>query len=149
MTKRREPLTFERALCTIGTAIGWDVCAAIVGRGERAVRAWSEPDVETEISILDAQRLDQAFVARGGDHHPFLRVYTARLGIEAATPAGASHIEAAAIIAKEGAEATAAIIEHALHPSAEARRCALKEGEEAMAALASEMARIEREGGTA
>ncbi|MDT8758257.1 hypothetical protein MZO42_06065 [Sphingomonas psychrotolerans] len=146
MTKRREPLTFERALCTIGGAIGWDVCAAIVGRSERAVRAWSEPDIETEISILDAQRLDSAFMARGGDHAPFHRVYAARLGIEAAQPDETALIEMAASVAKESGEATAAFIAAARNPSAANRRAARKEGEEALAAITSGLARLDRPG---
>jgi hypothetical protein len=70
MTKRRDPLTFHRALTVIAGRIGWDKCAMIVGRSERLVRMWSDPDADSEISIIDALRLDKAFLAAGGDHAP-------------------------------------------------------------------------------
>ena len=55
MTKRREPLTYHRALTTIAALIGWDRAAAICGVGERTVRYWSDPDCETEIRLTDAE----------------------------------------------------------------------------------------------
>jgi hypothetical protein len=84
MTKRRDPLTFHRALTVIAGRIGWDKCAMIVGRSERLVRMWSDPDADSEISIIDALRLDKAFLAAGGDHAPLHRVYSFQVDLEAA-----------------------------------------------------------------
>ncbi len=110
MTKRREPLTYHRALTSIAARIGWDRCAAICGVTERTVRYWSDPDCETEIRLIDAERLDRAFVEHGGDHRPFLRLFELRADVQSrsedpdlATLAGE--------LAKESGEALAATIE--------------------------------------
>lgn len=109
MTKRREPLTYHRALTTIAARIGWDRCAAICGVGERTVRYWSDPDCETEIRMIDAERLDRAFVEHGGDHTPFLRLFGLRLDVQARTD-NADLVKLAGELAKESGEAIAATI---------------------------------------
>jgi hypothetical protein len=137
MTKFREPITFHRALTTVAAKIGWDRCAAICGLGERAVRNWSDPDTDTEIRLIDARRLDQAYLAAGGDHPPFHRTYALQLGLELREPATAPTITtAAAHIAKEGGEAIAAMLDAAARASGEAaRRKARREVREAIEAL--------------
>lgn len=109
MTKRREPLTYHRALTTIAARIGWDRCAAICGVTERTVRYWSDPDCETEIRLIDAERLDRAFVEDGGDHAPFLRLFTLRLDVQARAE-NADLVKLAGELAKESGEAIAATI---------------------------------------
>lgn len=143
MTKRREPLTFHRALTIIAAQIGWDNCAAICGVSERSVRYWSDPDCETEIRLIDAQRLDQAYLERGGDHAPFHQVYALRIGIVAARTQHADLLAMAATAAREGGEATAAIITAAHAPSAAALRAARKEGEEAIEAITASLAALD------
>jgi hypothetical protein len=81
MTKRREPLSYQLTLTRVAAAIGWDRCGAICGVSERAVRLWSDHDCETEIRMLDAERLDRAFMDHGGDHAPFHRLMALRLEI--------------------------------------------------------------------
>jgi len=108
MTKRREPLTYHHALTVIAARIGWDRCGAILGKTERMVRYLSDPDCETEIRLLDAERLDRAFMADGGDHGPFQRLLTLRLDIAQSATADASLIDLAAASAKEGGEAVEA-----------------------------------------
>jgi hypothetical protein len=54
---------------------------AICGVSERAVRLWSDHDCETEIRMIDAERLDRAFMDHGGDHAPFHRLMALRLEI--------------------------------------------------------------------
>ncbi|GMM59892.1 hypothetical protein [Novosphingobium pituita] len=144
MTKRRDPLTFHRALTVIAGRIGWDKCAMIVGRSERLVRMWSDPDADSEISIIDALRLDKAFLAAGGDHAPLHRVYSFQVDLE--TAAGdLCMTRAAASVAKESGEAVAALLDAALNPDdAQALRRARKEGEEALAALTDGLAALGR-----
>lgn len=145
MTKLREPITFHRALMVIAARIGWDRCAAICGRSERLVRMWSDPDVDSEISILDALRLDKAFVASGGDHGPFQRVFTLQLDVLARDVA-LDIAHAAASAAKEGGEAVAALIAAASRPhDPEARRLAYQEAEEAVGALKDGVAALKRQ----
>lgn len=113
MTKRREPLTFHRALTVIAARIGWDKCAMVVGRSERLVRMWSDPDADSEISILDAFRLDRAFIAAGGDHGPFHQVFTVQLELAARESASTDLAFAAGKAARESGEAVSALIEAA------------------------------------
>jgi hypothetical protein len=140
MTKRREPLTYHRALTTIAASIGWDRCAAICGVGERMVRYWSDPDCETEIRMLDAERLDKAFLAAGGDHAPFHRTFALRLEIEA-RESDASLTALAASSAKETGEAVAAMIA-ASDGSPEARRTARREVQQAIEILTDGLATL-------
>ncbi len=146
MTKRREPLTFHRALTVVAASIGWDRCAMITGRTERQVRNWSDPDADSEISILDACRVDRAYLSAGGDHAPFHQVYTALLDISAADH-DADLVNAAAKAAKESGEAVSAFIDAATSRDPAKRRRAKKEGEEALAAIASSLAALERQEG--
>jgi len=66
MTKRREPLTYQHTLTKIAGLIGWDRAGAVCGVTSRQVRNWSDPDCETEIRLIDAERLDRAFIELGG-----------------------------------------------------------------------------------
>lgn len=146
MTKRREPLTFHSALTKVAALIGWDRCGAICGVTERAVRNWSDPDTESEIRMLDAERLDRAHLAAGGDHAPFHRVYSLRLEIAQREAASRDLMATAAHAAKEGGEAVQALI-LAAAPDAtpEMRRTARKEGQEAIDALTESLAAIDRQ----
>lgn len=144
MTKRRDPFTFHRALTVIAAQIGWDQCAQITGRTERQVRNWSDPDAASEISILDANRLDKAFLAAGGDHAPFGQVYNALLDI-AVAETDADLVMAAASAAKESGEAVSAMIEAATTRSPSARRRARKEGEEALKSLTRGLAALDHQ----
>ena len=145
MTKRREPLTYHHALTQIAALIGWDRCAAICGVSERAVRYWSDPDCETEIRMLDAERLDRAFLSAGGDHAPFHRLYSLRLEIAAREAEGRNFALLAANAAKEGGEAVAALIVAGSDPSCpRARRIALTEMEQAVDALTDGIAALKK-----
>lgn len=144
MTKRRDPLTFHRALTVIASQIGWDRCAMITGRTERQVRNWSDPDADSEISILDALRLDKAFLASGGDHAPFGQVYSTLLEI-AAAETDADLVMAAAEAARESGEAVSAMLDAATSRCATKLRRARKEGEEAVAAITRGLAALDRQ----
>lgn len=152
MTKRREPITFHRALTVVAAHIGWDRAAAICGVTERAVRNWSDPDTDSEIRLIDARRLDQAFMEHGGGEPPFLQVYKLQLELAALSASERSKClsNAASVAAKEGGEAVAALI-RAAQPDAGAadRRAAEREAEEAIAALSEGLAILRTENGTA
>lgn len=143
MTKRRAPLTFHRALTQIAALIGWDRCGAICGVTDRTVRYWSDPDCETEIRLIDAERLDRAYLAAGGDHAPFHRVYAQRLELAAHEAQSSNLADLAARTAKETGEAVAAMIEasHAANPRV--RRRARDELAEAIEVLTTSMAALD------
>lgn len=116
MTKRREPLTFQNTLIQIAEAVGWDRCAAVCGVTSKSVRNWSDPDCETEIRMIDAERLDRLYMAHGGDHAPFHRLFTLRLDLDDAATARADLAAIAGRVATEGGEAVSALIAAAAKP---------------------------------
>ena len=61
MTKRREPLTYQRTLEIVAATIGWDNAAAMCGVSQRSVRNWSDHDCQQEIRMIEAalKRLDE------------------------------------------------------------------------------------------
>ncbi|MDR7101444.1 hypothetical protein [Croceicoccus sp. BE223] len=152
MTKRREPITFHRALTIVAAHIGWDRCAAICGVTERAVRNWSDPDTDAEIRLIDARRLDQAYLEHGGAEPPFMQVYKLQLELAALSATERSKCLglAASNAAKEGGEAFAALMRAALPGAGAAdRRRAEREAEEAIAALHEGLSILRNETGKA
>lgn len=146
MTKRRDPLTYHRTLTIVASVIGWDMAGAICGVGERTVRYWSDPDCETEIRLIDAERLDRAYIAKGGDHAPFHRLYAQRLEIMARDMHDACLAQTAASAARETGEAVAAFIDAASNASCpDTRRRARKEAEEAIGSLQDGLAALNRQ----
>lgn len=145
MTKRREPLTYHATLTRIAALIGWDRCGHICGVGERAVRNWSDPDTETEIRMIDAERLDRAYLSAGGDHAPFHRLFGLRLEIAAHCKDHTDIAAAAALAAKEAGEAVSAMVLAAVPGAgADAHRNARREGEEAIEAITAGLAALDR-----
>lgn len=145
MTKLREPLTYQAVLTEIAAAIGWDRCAAICGvRSERAVRNWSDPDCETEIRLIDAERLDRAFMDYGGDHAPFHRLHALRLDIAGRETPDRDLALLAGMAAKETGEAVAALIGASSHGDQRTRRKARKEIHEAIDSLTNGLASLDR-----
>lgn len=150
MTKRREPFTVHRALTTVASRLGWDGCAAICGVGERTMRYWSDPDAQTEIRLIDAMRLDRAFIEAGGDHAPFHQCYSLRLDMDALEGAApvTSLSTLVAASAKETGEAVSALIGACAQTSdLHARRKALTEVEDAIRELTACAAALGRMAG--
>lgn len=147
MTKRREPLTFHLALTKAAAVIGWDRIAALCGVTERTVRYWSDPDCETEIRLIDAERIDRAVLEHGGTVAPFHQVYSLRLGI-AAHDGDAGPLDPvvmAATAAKESGEAVAAMIAaSSVGASSAQKRIACREIEEAIGVLTASLASLGR-----
>ncbi|MCJ1959628.1 hypothetical protein [Novosphingobium mangrovi (ex Hu et al. 2023)] len=144
MTKRREPLTYQHTLTKVAARIGWDRCAHICGVSERSVRNWSDPDCETEIRMIDAERLDRAYLEHGGECAPFHHLMTLRLELSAKGSAATCMFSIASSVAKESGEAIAALVAAAGSLDDTTRRAAVKEGEEAIAALTHAMAALAR-----
>ena len=144
MTKLREPLTYQHTLTKVAALIGYDRCGAICGVSSKAVRNWSDPDCETEIRMIDAERLDRAFVEHGGTYPPFHTLMAHRLEIAAREGEDADMIRAAAGVAKESGEAVCALLEAATSNSPEVIRHALQEGEEALGSMTNAMAALRR-----
>lgn len=137
MTKLRAPLSFEQAVTRIAGLLGWETMAEITGRSTRAVRNWSDPDIESSPSIEHAFALDCAWRAAGGEGAPLADAYAAKLDIAAQASQCATALpRLAAVAAKETGEALAAMIA-AAQPGASiaAKAIARREGREAIAAL--------------
>jgi len=145
VTKERQPLTFERALMRIAGQIGMDGCAQILGKSESAVRKLSDPDIEREISMRDARRLDAAYQRAGGAGAPLLECYALQLemgGDENRASLG-EMIAAAGDAARETGEAIAAAMA-AIERHGDRRLLtrALLEIEEGVASLTAMAARL-------
>ena len=144
MTKRREPLTYQLTLTEIAARIGWDRCGAICGVTDRAVRNWSDHDCEVEIRMIDAERLDRAYVDHGGDHYPFHRLFALRLDVASRAINGVNLGRSASKVAKETGEAVAALIDATASDDCPASfRDARKEIQEAISALTDSLAAID------
>jgi len=145
MTKRREPLTYQHTLTKVAALIGWDNCAAHCGVTERSVRNWSDHDCESEIRMIDAERLDKAFLGAGGDHAPFHRLFGLRIEVAAREAMARGLACVAQSTAKESGEAVAALIEAGMNAGCpDTRRKARKEVEEAIGSLKDGLAALER-----
>lgn len=77
MTKLRPPLSVEQALTRIAGQVpgDWQAMAAVVGRAERTVRNWSDPDTPEDITIRAAIALDLEYQRCGGIGAPINDVY--------------------------------------------------------------------------
>lgn len=136
MTKLREPLTYQYTLEQVARAIGWERAGAICGVTARTIRYWSDHDCETEIRMIDAERLDHAFMDAGGDCAPFHRLLALRLDMAARNVTAQDIARHAAAAAKETGEAVSAIVNLIGSPSdPAARRGARREIEEAIDTL--------------
>ena len=111
MTKRRDPASFADAVTKIAGLLTYAALAEMVGKSERAVRNWSDPETGAVPSIEDAWRMDAAYLSAGGGKAPMLTVYALRLEIaaEAATDVQAI-VEATGKAAIEGGEGIAALV---------------------------------------
>lgn len=149
MTKLRPPLTAEDALARIAGQIpgGYEAMGAICGRGGRQVRKWGDPDQADDIPFGCAVKLDTAYQEHGGNGAPLHDTYALQLELAVAERFGEQHELArhSVHVAREAGEAVTAVIEASL-PGADPStwRAALKEGEEAVTALKSGMATIQR-----
>lgn len=143
MTKRRAPLTFERALTRVADSIGWEGAASICGQAPRTVRNWSEPDTSASLSLEAALRLDVAHVEKTGEDAPFLTCYAIRLDLarQAASPDSDELVRRVAIVGKEGGDAIAASL-NAVQPHATVEQIdqAITETAEAISALQANIA---------
>lgn len=144
MTKLREPLTYQLTLTEVAAAIGWDRCAAICGVSERSVRNWSDHDCEVEIRMIDAERLDRAFLDYGGDHAPFHRLHALRLDIAGRDAPDRDLAMLGGLVAKETGEAVAALIDASGNRDPRVRRRARKEIQEAIESLTDGLAGLDQ-----
>ena len=111
MTKVRQPSTFSHGVTKVAGLIGWGACADVTGKSERAVRAWSDPEMDRCPCIDDCLALDAAYLQAGGGEPPLLAVYQARLERMSTPPADSTELaRATASVAKEAGEAVAALV---------------------------------------
>lgn len=112
MTHLRAPRTYDEAITRIAGAIGWDQVCAITGRKERAVRFWSQPNCATVPTIAQAQALDAAYIAAGGQGSPYLEAFEFLLGIQVERQEACTRelLNEIGVASKEFGEAMAAAI---------------------------------------
>lgn len=137
MTKAREPSTYADAITRIADRIGWAAAADIVGKGERVVRNWSDPDMDREPCATEMELLDAAYLAAGGGAPPLATVLMTRLERRAAPAADSAQIaNAVGHAAKEVGEAIAAGVAASM-PGADRKQkvVAEKEIDDAIGAL--------------
>jgi hypothetical protein len=144
MTKLREPLTYEHTLTNVAAAIGWDRVGAILGVSERMARYLSDHDCETKIRMIDAERLDRAFLDRGGDHAPFHRLHALRLDIASREAPDRDLVALSGKAAKEAGEAIAALIDAGVSADRRALTRARTEIHEAIDSLTDGLAGLDR-----
>ncbi|RVU03909.1 hypothetical protein EOE18_13700 [Novosphingobium umbonatum] len=145
MTMRREPLTYENTMLVVAELLGWDTVAGLCGVSLRSARYWSEPECQKQIRMIDAERLDRAYVEAGGSYRPFHRLMTMRLDIaEMAINATAMDLTTAtAVAAKEAGEAISALILATQSGAPATIRTAKREAEEAITALQASVAAMD------
>lgn len=149
MTKTRPPVSFELALSKIAGLIGWEQIAAICKRSQRAVRNWGDKDATECIRIDQALALDVAYRQAGGDGAPILETYVLLLEQEALKASFCTEAlaRAASVAAKEGGEATAALIQASRPGASRAdREIARRETQEAIEGFTSALAQLGTEG---
>lgn len=64
--KYREPASIEDALIECAALIGWTAMAEAVGRKERMVRNWADPDHKSQIPVPDLLAIDRVCLAQTG-----------------------------------------------------------------------------------
>ena len=144
MTKVRAPASFEDAVTRVAGRLSWDGASQAVGKAERTVRNWSDPDTGAQPTIQDALRLDAAYLNAGGDDAPMMAVYRfmlERMAQPAISPEELA--QSAAEAAREAGEFTAAMM-MASQPGAcsRARDTAVREGLEAAAAITATVKKL-------
>lgn len=139
MTKARNPSTFADAVTRIAGRIGWSAMADAVGKTERAVRNWSDPDMDRHPSIQDALALDAAYLAAGGGEPPIMAVYQLQLDRAVQAPADSAALaRATGNVATEVGQAVAALVQVTLPGASQADRVvAERELTEAIDAMVS------------
>lgn len=129
MTKAREPTTPADATLRVVDRIGWAAAADVVGKGERVVRNWSDPDMDRCPTFDEALALDIAYLDAGGGDPPFFAVYAAKLERRKAPVADSAEIaRATGVVAKEAGEAIAASVAASM-PGADSRSKVVAEKE--------------------
>jgi hypothetical protein len=108
------------------------------------VRYWSDPDCETEIRMIDAERLDRAYLDHGGDHAPFHRLHALRLDIAGRDAPDLCLAGLAGDAAKETGEAIAAMIAASTVGDQRSIRRAKKEIQEGIDKMKDGLAAVER-----
>lgn len=127
MTKLRQPLSVEQALCDVIDAIGMDRAAAVTGRNRFYLRRLSDPDRSRKLTCHDAMLLDaehDALIGGRPIHDTMkLKLDAQRLQV---TFDQQALLEATIDSARENGDATAALIAATANPSPTTLKAALR-----------------------
>lgn len=148
MTKERDNLTPYMALCDVAEVLGWEGVATVTGLSVSYLRKLSDPDITREISMQNAIRLDAAHLRGGGIGTPFVEAAIAQVQMLSADVDAECPIPILAAVstaAKEIGEAVAAALQLAGESNnARARRTAIREAEEGLAAMLALLTTLKR-----
>lgn len=153
MTKVRPPLTVYAALVRIAGQVegDWRAMGAAIGKKERTVRNYGDPDTPEEISARDAITLDILYQQHGGEGAPIFQTYALQLEIDRAD-AFASQADIARrvqVSIREGAQAAQAAIACTLPGATDADFVtAIREHEEAISANTDTLAALKKGAGS-
>ncbi|MCA1199162.1 hypothetical protein K9B35_14385 [Sphingomonas sp. R647] len=153
MTKVRPPLSINAALDRIAGLVegGWLAMGDAIGKAERTVRNYGDPDTPEEISARDAITLDILFQQNGGEGAPIFQTYALQLEIDRAdvfaTQAEIARRVQISIV--EGAEAAQAAIACALPGATDADfATAIREQVDAISANTDTLAALKKGAGS-
>lgn len=153
MTKLRPPLSVNDALDQIKVQVvgGWAAMGDAIGKAERTVRNYGDPDTPEEISARDAITLDLLYRQHGGEGAPIFQCYALLLETERAEAmAGQAELARRAMDSiKEHSEAAQAVIACTLPGAGRAEYdAAIREHEEAIRAATNTLAALRKGAGS-
>jgi hypothetical protein len=107
MTKLRVPHTWAEAATRVAGELGYAEAGLVVGRSERTIYEWANPDTATRPSLEQMIALDAAYIAAGGEGAPFLAAHAHQLDLTSAalTADRSALVEAVQTTARECGEA--------------------------------------------
>ena len=146
MTKLRAPLSFEDAITRVAGVLGWAEACKAIGKEDRTLRAYSDPDDPRQLGVGDALILDAAYQRAGGDGAPIYEAYALQLEVSASALSACTQELArrAAVAAKEGGQAVSSLIAATLPGATPADRAlAIREVREARDALRDTLPMLE------
>ena len=117
----------------------------MVGKSDRWVRNWSDPDEGKAPNVHQALALDVAFLKAGGGEPPILSAYLHQLELATGGKINfAPLLDLVSKAAKESGEAISHLLDAAMPDATDEHRVsALKEGSEAVEAITTAMRAVE------
>ncbi|HEX8554360.1 MAG TPA: phage regulatory CII family protein [Sphingomonas sp.] len=81
MTKLRVPHSWADATTRIAGLLGYEAAGHVVGRSDRTIYEWANPESATRPTLEQMLALDAAYIAAGGQGAPFLDAHAHQLDL--------------------------------------------------------------------